>query len=141
MHIDLKRLNSAVHFQASNKDGNTVDIDGHEDIGGEGKGMRPMELMLTSVAACSAFDAVEILKRQRQPLKDISLSVDANRKENATPKPFTDISIHYDIYGDVDEKKAQRAVKLAVEKYCSAASSLDPDISISHSLTIYKEEN
>ena len=75
MKITLKRLNDAVHFEGSNEDGNTVHIDGSPAIGGEGKGLRPMQLLLVSLGPCSSMDVVCILKKMRQRREDIQVEV------------------------------------------------------------------
>lgn len=124
MKIEIRQLNDAVHFEARNEAGNRMQVDGAEAVGGRGQGMRPMELMLVSVAGCSAIDVVEILKKQRQPLKDMHITVHGERPESGAPRPSTSIDIHFTLYGDLDEPKAARAVKLAVEDYCSARATL-----------------
>lgn len=139
MNITLTRKNKAVHFEAVNSTGNTIQIDGPETIGGEGKGMRPMEILLTSVAGCSSFDLVEILKKQKQELEDVTIQISGERKETGFVKPFETINMHFVLKGDIDEKKAGRAVSMAVEKYCSVAASLDPHIKITHSFKILHE--
>ncbi|MGM0545407.1 MAG: OsmC family protein [Bacteroidota bacterium] len=136
MNIEITRVNDAVHFKAQNNAGNTVHIDGAEAVGGEGKGMRPMELMLVSVASCSAVDVVEILKKQRQPLKNIQISVSGERPESGAPRPYKSIDLHFTLYGNLEESKVARAIKLAVEDYCSARATLSDDVEISHSFEI-----
>ncbi|AXJ00148.1 putative redox protein [Cyclonatronum proteinivorum] len=130
MEITLHRRNDNVHFEASNADGNTVQIDGSAAIGGEGKGMRPMELLLTAVASCSVFDIVAILKKQREPLEDVRVSARGRRGEGKDVKPFTDIQLVFTLKGALNQEKARRAVSLAVEKYCSVGASLDPNIPV-----------
>ncbi|MCH8568019.1 MAG: OsmC family protein [Balneolales bacterium] len=132
MEITLKRNNEHVHFTGTNSDGNSVQIDGSAQIGGEEKGMRPMELLLTSVAACSAFDVVSILKKQRQSLEDVLVKAKADRASEGDVKPFTAIHLTFEIIGEVHQEKAKRAVQLAVEKYCSVGASLNPDIPVTH---------
>ena len=136
MKITLNRKNKAVHFEAVNESGNTIQIDGPDSIGGEGKGMRPMEILLTAIAGCSSFDLVEILKKQKQSLSDVSITISGDRKETGFVKPFETIHLQFDLKGDIEEKKAARAIQMAVEKYCSVAASLHPDIKISHDYTI-----
>ncbi|HCN83515.1 MAG TPA: osmotically inducible protein OsmC, partial [Sphingobacteriaceae bacterium] len=47
MKVELNRLNNAVHFEAIAPSSTVkVQIDGSEAIGGEGLGVRPMELVL-----------------------------------------------------------------------------------------------
>lgn len=136
MNIEITRVNDAVHFKAQNNAGNTVHTDGAEAVGGEGKGMRPMELMLVSVASCSAVDVVEILKKQRQPLKNIQISVSGERPESGAPRPYKSIDLHFTLHGNLEESKVARAIKLAVEDYCSARATLSDDVEISHSFEI-----
>jgi len=132
MKIELSRLNDHLHFEGKNEAGNAVNV----DI--DGAGMRPMQLLLTAVATCSAFDVVEILKKQRQGLEDVKITATGDREEGKVPRPFTAIHIHFTIIGEVEESKAARAVELGVEKYCSVGSSLDPNIKLTHSFEIVK---
>lgn len=136
MEITLKRLNDAVHLRAENGKGNHTDYDGTENIGGQGKAMTPMENLLASVAACSALDVVPILKKQRQQLDDIEIKVTGNRHKVEEVKPFKDIHIHFILKGKIDPKKAEKAVALSVEKYCSVHASLDPNIRVTHGFEI-----
>lgn len=136
MKITLSQQNDAVHFQAKNEDGQTVDFDGTADIGGEGKGMRPMEVLLSSVAACSVFDITTILKKQRQPVEHIDIEVTGTRPAEGAPKPFKAIHLHFALTGTLEESKVARAVQLSVEKYCSVAESLDKTIRITYEFEI-----
>jgi putative redox protein len=136
MDIHIKRLNKAVHFEGVNEQGNTLQFDGSPDIGGEGKGMTPMQMLLTSVGACSVMDVVSILDKQREPVEDVQIKIHGDRPTEGTPKPFKAIQIHFILTGKLNENKVARAVQLAVEKYCSVAESLDPKIEITHSFEI-----
>ncbi len=131
MEITLKRVNDAVHFEASNSDGNSIQIDGSPAIGGEGKGFRPMEVLLAAIAGCSAMDLVPILRKQRQQVDDISIAVRGRRAEGVTPAPFENIELVFTITGQVDKARADRAAALAVEKYCSVAETLSDSVEIS----------
>lgn len=136
MKIQLTRKNDALHFEAENAGGNTVSIDGAPAVGGENKGMRPMELLLTSVAACASFDVVTILQKQREPLEDIQIHAEGKRQTEGDVKPFRKIQLHFRLVGQLNPQKAERAVRLAVEKYCSVAASLDPAIELTYQLTL-----
>ena len=118
MKVELKRVNDAVHFEASGSGNVNVHIDGSEAIGGQGLGVRPMELVLMALGSCSSFDLLSILKKQRQEIADISVNVEAERKD-AVPAVFTKIHMTFDITGNVDSAKAEKAAELAVKKYCS----------------------
>lgn len=119
MKVQLQRKNEAVHFEASSELSSiNVQIDGSEAIGGEGKGVRPMELVLMALGSCSVFDLSTILKKQRQEIEDISVEVEGQRRDEV-PNIFTSIHITFTLQGKIDEEKAQKAAELAVKKYCS----------------------
>ena len=124
MKIELRRLNDAFHLEAANEHGNTIHIDASPDIGGQHLGMRPMQALLSSRGACSAIDVINILRKQRQPLNDIHITVTGEREKDAVPAPFVKAHIHFKLYGDIDQDKAEKAVSLAVEKYCSVAETM-----------------
>jgi putative redox protein len=125
MKIEIGRLNDAFNFEATNEQGKTIQMDASPDIGGSNLGFRPMQLMLTSVGACSSIDIVNILKKQKQNLKDIKITIDGEREKDVIPSLFTDIHVHFHLIGDLDEDKVKRAVDLSVNKYCSAWKTLE----------------
>lgn len=119
MKVSIKRVNEAVHFEASGEaSGTTVHIDGSPDIGGQGLGARPMELVLMALGSCSALDLVSILRKQRQVITDFSVDVNGERREEV-PSVFTKIHLQFTLKGEIDLQKAERATELAVKKYCS----------------------
>jgi len=119
MNIKLKKVNDAVHFEGSSDTTPVkVHIDSSPDIGGEGLGARPMELVLMALGSCSALDLVSILKKQRQQIDDLQINVEGERRE-AIPTIFTRIHISFNLKGNIDPVKAEKAAELAVKKYCS----------------------
>ena len=92
-----------------------------------------MEALLASVGTCAAIDVVAILEKQRQTLTDLKVKVRGERRDSPPPRPFTEIHIHFQIAGNVDEQKVAHAVELAVEQYCSVKESLDPSIPVTYS--------
>ncbi len=125
MKITLKRLDQAFHLAAVNENGNKVESDGAPEIGGSHKGMRPMQMVLSALGSCSAIDVINFLKKMRQPLEDIQLEVTAQRDKDAVPSLFTDIHLHYMLYGPLDDRKVERAISMSVDKYCSVARLLE----------------
>jgi putative redox protein len=109
-----------VSFVGETGSGHAVVIDGAPEHGGRNLGMRPMELVLTGAAACTAFDVVMILKKGRQPVADCVVTAEAERA-NEEPRVFTRIHLVYAVAGrGLDPRQVERAVKLSKEKYCSA---------------------
>lgn len=136
--IEVNRLNDAFHLEAVNEQGRSVQMDGSTDIGGSNLGMRPMQMLLAAMGGCSAIDVINILKKQRQPLKDIKITVTGEREKDVTPSLYTEVHAHFKLFGDLDKEKAEKAVNLAVEKYCSVSKTLEPKAKITYSVEIIK---
>jgi len=118
MKIELNRLNDAVHFEALGSENIKVHIDGSPEIGGQGLGVRPMEMVLMALGSCSSIDLISILKKQRQVIEKFSVEVNGERREQI-PTVFTNIHILFKLIGKLDGVKVSKAAELAVKKYCS----------------------
>jgi len=122
MHISLKRQSGA-HFIAENEQGVRVDVDGPESVGGENKGVRPMQMVLVGLAGCMSVDILHILHKGRFDVDDLTIDVDATRVD-AIPAVFDTIALTVKGKGSFSEAKLVRAVDLSLEKYCSVAQML-----------------
>ena len=126
MKVTLKKV-AAVAFEATAEtSGATVSLDGKADIGGEGRGMRPTELLLSGLGGCAGIDVAHILRRQKEPLEDLTIEVSGVRTDEP-PHRFTSFHLRFVATGDVNEAKLERAVRLSVEKYCTVRNTLDPE--------------
>lgn len=102
----------------------------------EWKALKPSDMLLLSLASCSAYDVVMILGRQRQQLTNLYVSVDGQQASEA-PYQFTEIHQHYTVEGvDLDPSKVERAIELSEEKYCSVAATIRGVATLSHSFEI-----
>jgi|TARA_B100000787_G_scaffold693_1_gene522 putative redox protein len=125
-----------VQFVGESGTKHSLIMDGPENLGGHGTGMRPMELLLLGLGGCTSFDVVEMLKKSRQNIVDCVVEIDGQRSESV-PKIFTDIHIHYIITGsNVKEAQVKRAIDLSSEKYCSASLMLGKSANITHDYEI-----
>ncbi|MDB4096497.1 OsmC family protein [Methylophilaceae bacterium] len=128
-----------VSFKGSSESGHEVVLDGPEELGGKGLGMRPMEMMLIGMGGCTSFDVVTILKRSRQQITGCIAEIEAIRADEI-PKVFTSIHIHFLIKGiDLQEKAVERAIELSANKYCSASIMLGKSVKITHDFVISEE--
>ena len=121
--MDMKtcvRWIEGVAFAGESGSGHAVVVDGAPDGGGRNIGMRPMEMLLTGAAACTAYDVVTILRKGRHPVADIAVTVEAERAP-APPRVFTRLHYVYTVAGrGLDRAHVERAILLSKEKYCSA---------------------
>jgi putative redox protein len=58
---------------AKNEKGLSVRFDASPDFGGEETALTPMENVLASLAACSSYDVLMILKKKRQTVTGFSV--------------------------------------------------------------------
>lgn len=116
--------------------GHAIVLDGPPEQGGRNLGIRPMELLLIGMGACSEVDVIHILRRGRQQVTGCKVEVNAERAETE-PKVFTRIHAHFCLSGtNLDPRKVARAVSLSAEKYCSAAIMLGATATITHDFAI-----
>jgi len=125
MRIEIKRLDDAFHFEAKSETGNIIHMDAGENIGGHNKGVRPMQMLLMGLGGCSAIDVALILKKQKQIVEDFEISIDGEREEGVEPSLWKTIIVHFKFKGQIDKQKAERAVQLSMEKYCSVSKTLE----------------
>jgi putative redox protein len=133
MKIEIKRLAADFHMEARNETGNRIEMDSSAD--GTSQGMSPMQLLLAAIGGCSSIDIISILKKQRQPLVDIAMSVEGKRRETP-PKVFEEIHVHYTLWGDVEADKVKRAIELSLEKYCSVSQMLEKTATLTYTFSI-----
>lgn len=135
MKVCIKWIDG-VSFVGESETGHAVVLDGAPENGGRNVGMRPMEMLLIGMGACTAFDVVTILKKARQPITNCVANIDATRAD-AIPKVFTKIHVHFIVSGnDLNPVQVERAVKLSAEKYCSASIMLGKVCEMSHDFEI-----
>lgn len=123
-------------FMGEAGSGHAVMMDGSPDHGGRNIGIRPMEMLLIGLAGCTGFDVMQILKKGREAVKGCEVEVEAERATE-DPKVFTKIHLAYRISGPgLSPAKAERAVSLSKEKYCSASIMLGATAEMSHSIDL-----
>ena len=126
-------------FMGEAGSGHAVVMDGAPEYGGRNIGIRPMEMLLIGLAGCTGFDVVQILKKGREAVTGCEVEVEAERATE-DPKVFTRIHIAYRVSGrGLSRAKAERAVTLSKEKYCSASIMLGATAEMSTSLVVVDE--
>lgn len=110
-------------FTATTGTGVRIPLDGDRD-----DGVSPMETLLAALAGCMAIDVVDILTKGRQALTDCRVVARGRRREDP-PRRFTDIALTVELTGSaLSRGKAERAVRLSREKFCSVWHTLAPDL-------------
>jgi putative redox protein len=111
-------------FLGGRQGGPGVIVDG-DRVAGPGA----VDTLLVALASCSAMDVVAYLEKRRTPAVNLRVQVEAERAIKP-PRRLTAVRLRFVIDADAELEHARRAIALAVEKYCSVASSLDPALPI-----------
>lgn len=99
-------------------------------------GPSPVDTLLNALAACTAVDVVDILAKRRTPARSLEVDVEGARSA-ATPARLVGILLTYRIAGaGIERVHAERAIELAVTKYCSVRDSLDPNLPVRWALEL-----
>jgi len=99
----------------------------------------PVETLLSSLAACSSLDVIDIMAKRKTPLEKLSVNVIAERRPEF-PRRIMRLDVEFIVEGaGVERDHTERAIQLSFERYCSVASSLAPDIVMEARLTLNGE--
>jgi putative redox protein len=99
----------------------------------------PVETLLGAIGTCAASDVVEILAKQRTPVEKFTIDVMAVRRAEF-PRRVETLEVTFTIDGaGIDREKAERAIDLSIQKYCTVAASLAGDIEMSSILVLNGE--
>jgi putative redox protein len=127
---------SKLAFNGNGESGFSLPLDGEPEVGGEGNGFRPMELIAIGLAGCTAMDVISILQKKRQEVTGFEVQIHAERATDH-PKVFTHITIEYLVEGhQVDPAAVERSIELSETKYCPAQAMLKKALVIEHKYTI-----
>jgi len=83
-----------------------------------------MQMLLMGLGGCSGIDIISILKKQRQTVESFRMLIDGERETGKEPTLWADVHIIFELKGDIDPDKAEKACALSMDKYCSVAATL-----------------
>lgn len=136
MTIKLELLNEAYHLKAVNDTGAIINIDGSSEIGGLNLGFTPMQLLLAGAGGCSAIDVISILKKQKQVIKSFRVEVEGEKEKVESHSEWRTIHLKFILEGEIEKEKAEKALNLSMEKYCSVSKSLQPKSSFTWEIKV-----
>lgn len=88
------------------------------DEQGNPVGARAKELVCLGVGACAGTNLVTLMKKMRQQVDKIEISVEAEQADT-DPMVFTHVVTRYRLYGKgIDPAKVAKALDYIEEKYC-----------------------
>jgi putative redox protein len=99
-------------------------------------GPSPVDALMSALGACTGVDVVDILAKRRTPVASLDVEVTGARAPG-TPARVVKSTLIFTITGDgIEREHAERAIDLAITKYCSVRDSLDPNMAIEWKLVL-----
>jgi len=129
--VTLVWTGDRIQFLGTTAYGEPVGVGGDAD----GPGAKPSDLLPVSLAACTAYDVVVILRKQRQDLRTLEVTVSSTQDPDP-PWTFRAMHMRFVLTGAVDERKAAKAVDLAERKYCATAATLRSVVDLTHEVVV-----
>jgi putative redox protein len=119
-------------FESGRPGGPTLRVDGNGKMA-----QSPVDVLLTALATCSSIDVVGILAKRRTPVQSLEIDVVGERANDRVPRRVIRFVLTFRIAGaGIERVHAERAIELALNKYCSVRDSLDPEIPVEWKLEL-----
>lgn len=116
--------------------GHKLILDADASVGGQDKGPRPKQLLMVSLAGCTAMDVVSMLGKMRVQVDSFRIEVDGELTEEH-PKVYSSMHIKYIFKGDnLPLDKIEKAVNLSQEKYCGVSAMLAKSTNLSFEIIL-----
>ena len=115
-------------FEGKTTTGHSIVIDAVPPAGSD-NGPKPVELLLTALAGCTAMDVLSILQKKREPLQGLEVYV-AGTRADEHPRVYRDIEVVYRVRGNVSPEAVAHAIELSETKYCGVSAMLRPTANI-----------
>lgn len=95
----------------------------------EEHGFRPYQLLVASLAVCSAGIIRKVLEKQHMPADDIQAEVKEIVRIDEEAGRVSKVHLHFLIKGEIDESKMPRVMELT-RKNCSMVRSVENSIEV-----------
>jgi putative redox protein len=99
-------------------------LDAKSEHGGEGRGATPKEVLLASLAGCTAMDVIAILRKMRQEPTTFAVRAEGTPTDGPHPRTLVDLVVTYEVTGEVAPDRLWRAVRLSQDTYCGVSAML-----------------
>ena len=111
-------------FISQDGHGHQIVMDAPVDKNDPFDGFMPAYLLLASLAGCTGIDVIEILRKQRQKVTGLEISVTGTQQSHE-PWAYEEIHVEYLFRGrGIRESAVQRAIELSENKYCSVGATI-----------------
>ena len=139
LQVRITRVADGNHFRGIGPAGQTVEVDSVDEEPASAAGVSPLQLLVIALGTCSGVDLVSILTKGRQRIDQLDIEVSAQRDGGKPISLITDMHVHFDLEGELDSNKVERAVRLSLSTYCTVAALLSASVAIYASYSVNGE--
>jgi len=110
----------------------------YSPLPGNGADLKPLELLLLSLASCSSQAVMGILHTMEQPVMGLVVRAEGQRRKEQ-PTIFTIINLEFIVRGsDIDPAVVAKAIALSESRFCPVWAMLKAGTTITSSFQIYE---
>jgi putative redox protein len=118
-------------FDTGRPDGPTARFDGSARAG-----QNPVDALVSALATCTGIDVVDILGKRRTPPEKLVVDAFAERRAEH-PRRVERVRLTFTVDGTgIELQHTERAIALALAKYCSVAATLAPAVVVETSAVV-----
>jgi len=129
-------INNKIQFTGVVRDQPEITFDYHPPIG-DGQGLTGLEVLLLSLAGCSASTVIYLLRTMKKGIAGLQVQAKGARRDTH-PTSLKTITLKFIVHSsDVKDGDMQKAIRLAEETYCPVWAMLKGNVDI---VTQYKIE-
>ena len=129
--------NDKMQFAASARTNPVVQMDYFPPLG-DGEGYTGLEMLLISLAGCSASAIVPLLRRMRKTVAGFTVNASGDRREQH-PTCFHTMALEFVVTSpDIEDSDVQKAIQMSEETYCPVWAMLKGNVEIKTSFRIQR---
>ncbi len=122
-------------FEGRSEFDQAIQIDASPPLG-DGAGIKPMELLLVTLAGCTGQTIVSLLQKMRQDVRTFSIRA-RGMKSPDHPRVFTEIRLEIEASGpNLDRAAVEKALRMTEDKYCPVFTMLKKSVDIRTAISI-----
>ncbi|MBI1921677.1 MAG: OsmC family protein [Geobacter sp.] len=136
MKVTVGGLRGKMQLTGKGHTGHEVQIDYIPPLG-EDNGLMSLELLMVSLASCSAHTVLSILRKMGKTVEDVTVNAAGDRQMDAHPTVITAIELQFELKGNgLDAPSVERAIMLSEETYCPVWAMLKNSVAVSWNYSI-----
>ncbi|MRR16887.1 MAG: OsmC family peroxiredoxin [Deltaproteobacteria bacterium] len=129
LEASVTLINKKIQFSGVVRDNPAITFDYHPPIG-DGQGLTGLEVLLLSLAGCSASTVVYLLGTMKKKIAGLQVQAGGVRRETH-PTSLETITLRFILRSaDVKDADMQKVIRLAEETYCPVWAMLKGNVDI-----------